>query len=313
MNCSYRILENVNIGLRVRKTKDKSTVSYHNQPIENVYIEKWNDQGFRLKHEAFPTKDNTVWLDFAQLPLNQLNIEMGYIKNPIVFVEAIASYGGTTSMVLLRADTFDYLELLEDKKFKEEKELISPRALVPGDRVISAICKQSLEMVFMGIFNVADISYDGNYSSYYSWNRNSKKAYYIESTPERAFFAYPQPDGSYSIQSYPISNKVVKEVYRVKSNPIDELFTNESDNMNLLQVRMTNGCGYLSCSTKLNDPERFQSHLINKTPHSCNFYLQKPRKDIKVNAMMWYLATYPDNIEKFFQSREEARQYLRGR
>jgi len=319
MNCSYRILENVHIGLRVRKTKDKTTVSYHNQPIENVYIEKWNDQGFRLKHEAFPTKDNTVWLDFAQLPLNQLNIEMGYIKNPIVFVEAIASYGGTTSMVLLRADTFDYMELLDDKKFKEEKELLSPRALVPGDRVISAICKESLEMVFMGIFNVAEVSYDSSYSSYYSWNRNSKKAYYIESTPERAFFAYPQKDGSYSVQSYPISNKVVKEVYRVKENPIDELFANESDNMNLLQVRATNSGNYIECIYHLSDPLRFQPHLIKTQSYSRDFYYQKGKKDIKVNAKMWFVANYFDDAnsldkssKKLFDSREEALRYLRN-
>jgi hypothetical protein len=308
MNCSYRILESVHIGLRVRKTKDKKTIPYNNQPISDVYIKQWNDQGFRLQHEAFPTKDNTIWLDFGQLPLNGLNIEMGYIKNPIVFVEAIASYGGATSMVLLRADTFDYLELLDDKKFKEEKVLISPRALVPGDRVISAICKQSLEMVFLGIFNVAQISYEYNYG--YRYGNNHQKAYYINNTPERAFFAYPQANGSYSIQSYPISNKVVKEVYRVKNNPIDGLFLNEKDNMDFLQARATVNSYYITAMTELPEPERFKPHLIKTETYSSDIYYQKGSKDIRENAVMWAFEKYNINNGKLFKTRQEAYNYL---
>lgn len=34
MNCSYRILKNVQIGLSVRKTADKSTVPFDNEPFK---------------------------------------------------------------------------------------------------------------------------------------------------------------------------------------------------------------------------------------------------------------------------------------
>lgn len=210
MNCSYRILKDVHIGLRVRKTKDKTTVPYKNEPITDAYIETWNDQGFRLKHEAFTTANNTIWLDFYQLPLNKLNIEMGFIKNPIVFVEQILSYGGSTSMVLLRADTFDYLELLEDHNYKVESEKLKPTQLKPGDQVISAICRESLPMVFLGRFRsaVEQQKYVRGYGHNYS--------YVVDEAPEHAFFAYPQNDGSYNVESYPMTNKKIVELYKAE-------------------------------------------------------------------------------------------------
>lgn len=212
MNCSYRILKNVHIGQRVRKTKDKTTVPYLNEPITDVYIEDWNVQGFYLKHEAFPTKNNTIWLDFGQLPLNKLNIEMGYIKNPIVFVEQILSYGGSTSMVLLRADTFDYLELLEDHKYKVESDKIKPTQLKPGDQVISCICRESLPMIFLGRFRYATRRQKRNYG----YGRNEYQ-YIVDEAPEHAFFAYPNKSGTgYNVESYPLTNKKIVELYRAE-------------------------------------------------------------------------------------------------
>jgi len=213
MNCSYRILKDVHIGLRVRKTKDKTTVPYKNEPITDVYIKEWDNQGFRLKHSDFPTKDNTIWLDFYQLPLNKLNIEMGFIKNPIVFVEQILSYGGSTSMVLLRADTFDYLELLDDHKYKVESEKFKPTALKPGDQVISCICRESLPMVYLGRWKSV-----GCYERYQYGRGYSRGGYEfeVESASDQVFFAYPQKNGNYHVEGYPISNKKVVELYRAE-------------------------------------------------------------------------------------------------
>ena len=231
MNCSYRILKDVHIGLRVRKTKDKTTVPYKNEPITDAYIEDWNDQGFRLKHEAFTTTNNTIWLDFGQLPLNKLNIEMGYIKNPIVFVEQILSYGGSTSMVFLRADTFDYLELLEDHKYKVESEKLKPTQLKPGDQVISAICRESLPMIFLGRFRYA------TERQHYVYGRGHQ--YVVDEAPEHAFFAYPQANGGYNIESYPMSNKKIIELYRAedKGKSFEETAFNDFEtNKKLLQA-----------------------------------------------------------------------------
>jgi len=235
MNCSYRILENVHIGLRVRKTKDKTTVPYKNEPITDVYINKWNNQGFELKHEAFPTKGNTIWLDFGQLPLNQLNIEMGYIKNPIVFVEAIMGYGGQTSMVFLRADTFDYLELLDDHQYKVESERIKPTQLKPGDQVISCICRESNVMIYLGRFRLASKIEKWRYGGGY---HNSGYVHTVEEAPEHALFAYPQPNGKYNAVSYPLTNKQIVELYRAedKGKAFEEnRFNDLEENKRMLQ------------------------------------------------------------------------------
>jgi hypothetical protein len=235
MNCSYRILKDVHIGVRVRKTKDKTTVPYKNEPITDAYIEDWNDQGFTLKHEAFTTTNNTIWLDFSQLPLNKLVIQMGFIKNPIVFVEQILSYGGSTSMVLLRADTFDYLELLEDHKYKVESEKLKPTQLKPGDQVISAICRESLPMIFLGRFRYA------TERQKYVYNRGRGTNYEFvvdDEAPEHAFFAYPQTDGGYNVESYPMTNKKIVELYRAedKGKSFEEnCFNDLEKNKNLLQ------------------------------------------------------------------------------
>ena len=230
MNCSYRILKDVHIGVRVRKTKDKTTVPYKNEPITDVYIDAWTDQGFSLKHEAFPTSDNKIWLDFGQLPLNGLNIEMGFIKNPIVFVEALLYYGGTTSMVFIRADTFDYLELLEDHKYKVESEKLKPTQLKIGDQVISAICRESLPMIFLGRFRYATEK-----TKYYG---RSNREFVVDVAPEHAFFAYPQTNGSYNVESYPMTNKKIVELYRAedKEKSFDETRFNDFEtNKDLLQ------------------------------------------------------------------------------
>ena len=235
MNCSYRILKDVHIGLRVRKTKDKTTVPYKNEPITDAYIEDWNDQGFRLKHEAFTTPNNTIWLDFGQLPLNKLNIDMGFIKNPIVFVESLLYYGGTTSMVFIRADTFDYLELLEDHKYKVESDKLKPTQLKVGDQVISAICRESLPMIFLGRFR--PVTERQNYN--YNWRRSERQyEYIVDEAPEHALFAYPQKDGSYNVESYPLTNKKIVEVYKAedKGKSFDETCFNDYEtNKKLIQ------------------------------------------------------------------------------
>jgi len=223
MNCSYRILKNVNIGLRVRKTADKSTVPFKNDPLTGIKIESWTNQGFELSHPDLPKK---VWLDFNQLPLNQLNIEMGIIKNPLTFVESIIGGGGTTSMVLIRADTFDYLELVDDKKAKDEAAKYKPSDLKIGDQVISCLCRQGNMMVYLGKFIPVNFARPYNYGYR---NQNQERKAYIESTPERYYFAYPQPNGTYTIKDYPLTNKTVVELYMAsdKGKSIEETRFND--------------------------------------------------------------------------------------
>jgi hypothetical protein len=189
-------------------------VPFANEPMTGMKIESWNNQGFKLSHADIPTKDKSIWLDFAQLPLNQLNIEMGIIKNPLTFVESILGGTGTTSMVLLRADTFDYLELLEDKKIKDESPKFNPSQLKPGDQVISCICREANPMIYLGKFTEVSIN---SKSYYYGYNsRDGVRNCYIKANPERYYFAYPQLDGTYVIEGYPLTNKKVVEVFMAK-------------------------------------------------------------------------------------------------
>ena len=217
MNCSYRILKNVNIGASVRKTADNSTVPFDNEPLTGMKIESWSKQGFVLSHPDLPEvpyhqNKRQVWLDFNQLPLNQLNIEMGIIKNPLTFVERLVGRGGT-SMVLLRADTFDYLELLEDKKSKDESPKYNYTNLKPGDQVISCLCREGNVMAYLGKFT--QVQFEIKYIYNYHVIGDSYKYVVFENAPERLFFAYKQ-GSTYNITSYAITNKHVVELYLAK-------------------------------------------------------------------------------------------------
>jgi hypothetical protein len=115
MNCSYRILKNVNIGQRVRKTADKTTVPFNNAPFSGAKITNYDKLGFRITHETLPKE---IYLDFHQFPLTKLTIKNGVIQDEITFVEKLISGGGTTSMVLIQTNLLDYQELIHDKNLK---------------------------------------------------------------------------------------------------------------------------------------------------------------------------------------------------
>lgn len=286
MNCSYRILKDVHIGLRVRKTKDKKTVPFKNDPMTGVKIEKWNDQGFELAHPDLP---KNIWVDFYQLPLDKLQLEYGVIKNPITFVEEIRNGG---SMVLVRADTLDYMEMLHDKKDKEEAKTYGVKQLTPGDRVISAICKEGNVMVYLGTFAVANLETKTRYN--YGYSRNSTTYMCIGDTPERAFFAYEIPDDTYKLSDYPLSNKVVKEVYRCdekdRGNRLDPRLSDESQNLEFIRDVM-----YTTRYSTVKYPEARRNEIAEKhSEKGIKFstdswiryaHVQKSKTDIRKNAI----------------------------
>jgi hypothetical protein len=284
MNCSYRILKDVHIGLRVRKTKDKNTVPFKNEPMTDVKIVSWNDQGFELSHPDLP---KNIWVDFYQLPLDKIQLEYGVIKNPITFVEEIMQGG---SMVLVRADTLDYMEMLHDKKEKEEAQTYSVKQLTPGDRVISAICKEGNVMVYLGTFNVATMSSKHQYG--YGYNRNTTHLKYIDETPERAFFAYEMPNGKYRVDDYPLSNKVVKENYlasdKARGERIDPQFTNTETNMELIRNLMYTS-RYSNCKLPAERREEVKESIANFEIAGYNRFahIQKGKVDIRKNAIQY--------------------------
>jgi hypothetical protein len=313
MNCSYRILKNVNIGVRVRKTADKSTVPFANEPLTNMKIERWDNQGFRLSHPDIPTKDNSIWLDFGQLPLNQLNIEMGIIKNPLTFVERLIGGAGTTSMVLLRADTFDYLELLEDKKAKDEAAKYKPTDLKIGDQVISCLCREGNPMIFMGKF--IPVNFTRPYHYGYR-NHNQERRSYIESTPERYYFAYPQPNGTYTIKDYPVTNKTVVELYMAsdKGKNFEETRFNDYDTNHQMilheQFTMTNYQKEKKCTDYLhteNEDTIESFDFINK-PSYGNYtlaYVGTTKEGLLDKAIEFYHSLAGKSKEVLYKTKKE--------
>jgi hypothetical protein len=282
MNCNYRILKDVHIGLRVRKTKDKNTVPFKNDPMTGVRIKSWNQLGFELSHPDLP-KD--IWVDFHQLPLDTIQLEYGIIKNPITFVEQVMVGG---SMVLVRADTLDYMEMIHDKKEKEEATTYGVKALTPGDRVISAICKHGNVMVYLGTFNIATYGYSRRYS--YAYRRDDNKTfYYVNETPERAFFAYEDPDGTYNIKSYPIQNKIVKENYlasdKGRGDRVDPQFIDESKNLQMvLDLACARRYELKYSDEKINEiKEQYPKMKYGEYVPIC--FIQKGKINIRENAM----------------------------
>jgi len=302
MNCSYRILKDVHIGLRVRKTKDKTTVPFKNDPMTGVKIIKWNQLGFQLSHPDLP-KD--IWVDFHQLPLDSLQLEYGVIKNPITFVEQVM-IGGT--MVLVRADTLDYMEMIHDKKEKEEAATYGVKQLTPGDRVISAICKHGNVMVYLGTFNVATCAYSRSYS--YGWRNDGKTFYYVNETPERAFFAYEDPDGTYSIKSYPLQNKIVKENYlasdKDKGDRVDPQFADEEKNMQmLLDLSLTRGYEAKYPVDKMNEiKQQYPKMKLGGYDSIC--YMQKGKTEIRANAVSFVLEHNLVGTSEVYLNKEDA-------
>jgi hypothetical protein len=284
MNCSYRILKDVHIGLRVRKTKDKKTVPFKNDPMTDVKLVSWNDQGFELAHPDLP---KNIWVDFYQLPLDSIQMEYGVIKNPITFVEEIRNGG---SMVLIRTDTLDYMEMLHDKKQKEEAKTYGVKDLVPGDRAISAICKEGNVMVYLGTFNVATISTKHSYG--YGYGRATQYYQYIDETPERAFFAYEMPNGKYQVSDYPLSNKVVKENYlasdRDKGAKSDPQFADLEKNLEHIR-NITYTQKYSTCKYPTGKKEEIGKLYSNYEMTGYNRYahIQQGKADIRKNAIQF--------------------------
>jgi hypothetical protein len=282
MNCSYRILKDVHIGLRVRKTKDKTTVPFNNEPMTGVKILMWNDQGFQLSHPDLP-KD--IWVDFYQLPLDKIQLEYGVIKNPITFVEEIRKGG---SMVLVRADTLDYAEMLHDKKDKDEAKKYTLKELVTGDRVISCLCKQGNVMVYLGTFSIATMKSQRNYNYGYYNNGNSYTYSTIDTTPERAFFAYELPNGKYQINAYPITNKTILEMYRCDdkgSHRTNEEFIDTEKNLEII-VNKTYSSRYSYHAEFIDESEKKKYPNIEMSLSYKDFpsYVQIGKDNVRKNA-----------------------------
>ena len=112
--CSIKLLKEAYVGVGMRMTKDKNTLTFDNKPMTGMVIEKYNQQGFFISHPSLPKK---VWVDFDQLPLTRLQINNGVISDELTFVENIVIH----RMQLIRTLDTEYIDLIYAEKELENK------------------------------------------------------------------------------------------------------------------------------------------------------------------------------------------------
>jgi len=268
--CSYRINEDVYIGLRVRKSPGKGVLPFKNIPFKDSVISSFQQNGIYLSHKSFP-KD--AWIDFRQIPLLKLTIENGIIKDELTFVESIVG-GSTTDMYLTKTDTDEYRQYVKDKEEKDNREILKPKDLKPGWIVSSAMCPDSSEMIFLGNFYQYFLAYgylqDGRYNSSEGRMKLENVIYYNKKGLERLVFLSPNGDGTFKVSIYPKNNKVVKEMYYLGGQ--DERYTNLESNRKFISE-------YFTTSEYDNMPDFFVFYNFFKKS-SDNFKLPE-RKHIK--------------------------------
>ena len=186
-SCSIKLLEKAYIGIRVRMTSDKSTLPFDNKPMKDVTIIDYNIQGFKLTHPSLP---KTVWVDFKQLPLTNLTIINGVIKDEITFVENIIVH----QMELIKTDMLDYIELLDIKEKEKQKTFITLSDVKPGDLVMSSLCENGEPMIYLGTWYTKNI----NIERRYGYNNEAKKYHLSKLSPQRAFFLIKSSNGDLS-------------------------------------------------------------------------------------------------------------------
>jgi len=142
-SCSIKYLDKAYIGVSVRLTSGKGVVKFDNKPLTDVEITGYSSQGFSIFHKNLPKK---FWLDFGQLPLRELIIDNGIIKDEITFVENIIRH----ETQFVKTDTEAYKNAKAEFELDKGLELLPPTKLKPGQKVISAQCKDSIELIFIG-------------------------------------------------------------------------------------------------------------------------------------------------------------------
>jgi len=225
MNCSYRIIDNVHIGVSIRKTADKSTMPFVNNPMKDIKIKSYNTGGFVISHPSMPKE---AFLDFNQLPLTEITLERGIIKTELTFVEKLIN-SKVNGLQLIRTDTFDYLEMLDDRKFKDAKEKFKVSDIKPGDKIQSCMCKESNPMYYLGTFSIVTARQKYSYSS------STRYVDLVDKITKRDIFAFKQSNGKFKVIGYPLTHKLVVELYKLENDEDSNLFLNEDVNLSNIE------------------------------------------------------------------------------
>lgn len=233
-NCQYRINENVYIGRSVRKTAGSGTMEYRNKPFTGAMITEFDNRGFIMNHPNFGKE---IWLEFEQLPLKELTIVNGTIRDELIFVEHLFRAGGT-QMFLVKTDSDEYREILEfDEDKKSSKDVKKLSELKPGDVVVSAVCEAGTQMIYLGNFYLSYIRKTPSYFNRYApgeWKTSAKNL-------KRAIFLVEDHPRKYRVKDYATGNKFIKELWSFGN--IDERFTDIEKNERLIRSFLELGYG----------------------------------------------------------------------
>lgn len=189
-NCNYKLLKDAHIGVGVRMSKDKNTIPFTNEPMTGMIIERYSKLGFQISH---PNLGKTIWVDFKQLPLTSLTMIDGVIQDEITFVENIVAH----QMELIKTDNPEYQELLVMKEEEKLETFTTLAHTLPGEVVVSALCKEGIALVYLGTWFIKDIHRCRAGSSYqgYTYINNPVDKFYLEKqSPKRAFFIVDSED-----------------------------------------------------------------------------------------------------------------------
>lgn len=240
--CSIRSLKNAHIGVRVRMSKDKSTVPFENIPMKGIEITNYSSDGFKIKHPNFPKE---VWVDFEQLPLTRLSIKNGIIEDELTFVENIVRH----QMQLIKTYDTEYIDMLyAEKQLKKiENEIIPISKAKCGYFYKSAVCKDAVEMIYLGSFYTKKFI---RTTRGYGYRDSYAKNYLNIETPKVAYFAVKDAKKSniFELISFADSNKMVKELFCLSDSPIKEFDDIEINRQNIFQsfnnLKVANGGEY---------------------------------------------------------------------
>lgn len=270
--CSIRSLKIAHIGVRVRMSKDKSTLPFNNIPMKGIEIIEYSSDGFKIKHPNFPKE---VWVDFEQLPLTRLTIKNGVIEDELTFVENIVRH----QMQLIKTYDTEYIDMLyaERELAKISDEIIPLTKAKLGHFYKSAVCKDVVEMCYLGTFYTKKFIRKADYR-----DTSGARNYLNVETPKVSYFAIKK-GGKFELAQFANSNKMIKELICLEYEPVKEFFDLEHNRQNIFQsfnnIKAANGGAYKNLSEK--ELSREETVFLNKNEEI------KPFAYPLINTRIW--------------------------
>ena len=145
-------------------------------------------------------------------------------------------------------------------------------------------------MVYLGTFSIATLDTKDNYGYGYSRHNTNLTYHTFGSTLERAFFAYELPNGQYQINSYPLTNKTVVEVYRCDDKGLDRVnqeYTCIESNLELIKNKLYTAEKYwpsYQSDLKESESKRFTNIKVSFGYKERPVYIQIGKDNVRKNA-----------------------------